>query len=153
MTAGTMAGSIGRGLVAGLAGTALMTVTSTIEMRMRRRPPSMAPAQAVEETLGLEAAVAADRERLAAAVHWMYGVGWGGVRGLIDTLSRLNGPAAAGVHLATVWGSGLVMLPSLGVAPAVWKMEPREVAIDLFHHAVYALATHAAYEILRKGSA
>jgi hypothetical protein len=153
MDAGTVAGSVGRGLIAGLLGTALMTVSSTIEMRVRRRPPYMVPARVVEELFGLETASDADRERLSSAVHWMYGIGWGGVRGLLDTLSRLNGPAAAGVHLVTVWGSGLVVLPSMGVASSINEMPRREVAIDLLHHAVYALVTHAAYEVLRRGRA
>jgi hypothetical protein len=153
MDAGTVAGSVGRGLIAGLMGTAIMTVSSTIEMRLRRRSPSMVPARVVEDVLGLEAVSDADRERLSSAVHWMYGTGWGGARGLLDTLSRLNGPAAAGVHLVTVWGSGLVVLPSMRVAPSIKEMPWREVAIDLLHHAVYALVTHATYEVLRRGRA
>ena len=40
----TLASSIGRGLVAGFAGTAAMTVSSTVEAKLRGRAPSSAPA-------------------------------------------------------------------------------------------------------------
>jgi hypothetical protein len=41
-----LASSIGKGLVAGLIGTASMTVSSTVEARLRHRKPSSAPARA-----------------------------------------------------------------------------------------------------------
>jgi hypothetical protein len=40
------------------------------------------------------------------------------------------------------------MLPSLGVAPPFWRWGAKEVAIDALHHAVYAVATDVAYELL-----
>ena len=45
-TAEKLASNIGKGLVAGFAGTAAMTVSSTIEARLRRRKLSTAPARA-----------------------------------------------------------------------------------------------------------
>ncbi len=41
-----------------------------------------------------------------------------------------------------------VMLPALEVAPLAWEMPPEELAIDAFHHAVYAGATSLAYAAL-----
>ena len=41
MRLGYIAAKIGMGLFAGLAGTAAMTISSTIEMKLRQRPPSM----------------------------------------------------------------------------------------------------------------
>ena len=42
-------------------------------------------------------------------------------------------------------------LPALEVAPPFVFWGREEVAIDLFHHAVYAIATGAAYELLAAG--
>jgi hypothetical protein len=52
------------------------------------------------------------------------------------------------VHGATVWGQAVVMLPTLGVAPPITQWGKEEVAIDVFHHAVYATATGITYELL-----
>ena len=48
-------------------------------------------------------------------------------------------------------GQEIVMLPKLGVAPPITQWETEEVAIDLFHHVVYATATGIAYELLDRG--
>ena len=42
------------------------------------------------------------------------------------------------------------MLPALGVAPPITRWGKEEVAIDLFHHVVYATATGIAYERARR---
>ena len=44
MRTGDVAGAVGRGLAAGVAGTALMTLSSTIEMKVQGREASSAPA-------------------------------------------------------------------------------------------------------------
>ncbi len=48
--------------------------------------------------------------------------------------ARRRGPTAMTAHWAIVWGSSLVMLPALDIAPAPWKQEGREVAINASHH-------------------
>lgn len=144
---GTLAGSVGRGLFAGAFGTAVMTVSSTIEMKMRSREGSSAPADAAGKVLGVDPTDDAGKERFSNFVHFGYGTGWGAVRGLIGFLG-LSGPAAAAAHMGAVWGSELVMLPALDVAPPATKWGPKEVGVDWFHHAVYAAATSFAYEWL-----
>ena len=52
-------------------------------------------------------------------------------------------------HLAAIWGNEAVMLPALDVAPAFWTWGAEEVAIDVWHHVVYATTTGAVYEALR----
>ena len=39
-------------------------------------------------------------------------------------------------------------LPALDIAPPAIFWAPREIAIDVFHHTVYAFATGIAYELL-----
>ena len=144
---GQLAGAIGRGLVAGLAGTAAITVSQAIESKLRGRPPSTAPSDVAGKVLGVQPRNPDGKARFATAVHWGYGTGWGAARGLIGELG-LDGPPAAAAHFTTVWSAALVMLPAAGVAPAVWRTPPGEVTIDVWHHAVYAAATSFVYETL-----
>ena len=51
---GDLAAAVGKGLFAGAAGTVAMTVSSTIEMKLRGRLPSSAPARAAAKLLGVE---------------------------------------------------------------------------------------------------
>jgi hypothetical protein len=146
--AGRLADSVGKGLVAGFAGTAAMTISSTLEAKLRGRKPSNAPARATTKVLG----IASFEDDLAEArfndlSHWGYGTAWGVIRGLLATTGMSAG-AATSAHAAAIWGSAQVTLPALEVAPPVVFWRPEEIAIDLFHHAVYAIATGAAYKAL-----
>jgi hypothetical protein len=149
--ANTVATSVGKGLLAGFAGTAAMTVSSTLEARIRHRAASSAPARATAKVLGIkefEDDIAA--ARFNDLSHWGYGTGWGVVRGLLAA-TGLSPKAATAAHGAAVWGSAQVTLPALEVAPPFVFWGRKEVAIDVFHHAVYAAATGLAYELLDRG--
>jgi hypothetical protein len=149
----TVAGSIGKGLVAGFAGTAAMTISSTIEARLRGRTPSSAPARATAKVLGIasfEDSVA--QARFNDLSHWGYGTGWGVIRGLLDA-AGLPPAKATAAHGAAVWGSAQVTLPALDIAPPAVFWPKAEIAIDAFHHTVYALATGIAYELLSSSRA
>ena len=136
-----------RGAAAGLAGTAAMTLSSTLEAKLRGRPPSDAPARAAGNVLRVEPRDEEGKSRFSNLVHWGYGTTWGIARGLLDRLGLSPGRATA-AHLGAVWGAEAVMLPVLGVAPPVWKWGGTELAVDLLHHGVYAGTTGIAYEAL-----
>lgn len=139
--------TIAKGLLAGLAGTAAMTVSSTLDEKLRGRPPSTAPADAAAKVLGIENFPSdEDKSRFSNAVHWTYGTGWGVVRALLGT--RLPPRVATAAHFAAVWGVQVAMLPALGLAPPLSQWGAEEVAIDAFHHVVYATATGVSYELL-----
>jgi hypothetical protein len=145
------ANAIGDGIVAGFIGTAAMTVSSTIEAKLRHRPPSTAPARATAKAIGIrefESAIA--KARFNDLSHWGYGTGWGVVRGVLGTAGVAPAKATA-AHGAAVWGSAAVTLPALDIAPPFVFWGREEVAIDLFHHAVYAIATGLAYELVAAG--
>ncbi len=143
--------AIGDGLVAGFLGTAAMTVSSTIEARLRHRAASTAPARATAKALGI-----ADfdddiaRARFNDLSHWGYGTGWGVVRGLLGATGMPPNKATA-AHGAAIWGSAAVALPALEIAPPFVFWGKEELAIDVFHHTVYALATGLAYEVIAAG--
>jgi hypothetical protein len=142
-----LADTLGKGIVAGVVGTAAMTVSSTLEAKLRGRAFSTAPAKAAQRLLGIETfADEAAETRFSNLVHWGYGTGWGVARA---ALGRLLGPKAAdAAHFAAVWGGALVMLPALGVAPPVWEWEGEDVGIDVFHHLVYVVSTGLAFDAL-----
>jgi hypothetical protein len=143
MTIDQLATTIGRGLVAGVAGTAAMTVSSTVEARLRGRPFSTAPGRC-----------GCQGPRDPRVRHR------GRAQPLLQSRPRAllgrNGRGAAratAVHLAALWGSEQVMLPALSVAPPITFWGREEIAIDGFHHAVYAVSTGIAYEALRRRAA
>jgi hypothetical protein len=80
---GRFASGVGRGILAGAVGTAAMTLSSTIEMKLRKRDPSTAPAEAASEVLGVRVRKQ-DQEKFANVVHWQYGSCVGAVRGLLS---------------------------------------------------------------------
>jgi hypothetical protein len=146
--ANAIATAIGKGLVAGFVGTAAMTASSTLEAKLRGRTPSSAPARATTKVLGItgfEDPIA--EARFNDLSHWGYGTGWGVVRGLLGA-SGMSPRAATAAHGLSVWGSAQVTLPALDVAPPAVFWGADEVAIDALHHAVYAAATGAAFELL-----
>jgi hypothetical protein len=150
-TVNKVATAIGEGLLAGFAGTAAMTVSSALEARLRGRAASSAPARATAKVLGIaEFEDDLARARFSDLSHWGYGTGWGVVRGLLGA-TGMPARKATAAHGAAVWGSAQVTLPALEVAPPAifWGVE--EVAIDAFHHTVYAVATGLAYELIAAG--
>jgi hypothetical protein len=146
----TIADNIGRGLVAGAIGTAAMTLSSTLEAKWRGRAPSSAPAKATAKVLG----IAEFEDDIAAArfndlSHWGYGTSWGVLRGLLGA-TGMPARTATALHGAAIYGSAQVTLPALEIAPPVVFWAKEEIAIDAFHHAVYAAATGMAYELIKR---
>jgi len=140
--------AIGKGVAAGLGGTAAMTLSSTLEAKLRGRAFSTAPAKAATKALGIETFDdGAAYARFSNLIHWGYGTGWGVARGVMRAFGispRLATPA----HFVALWGSALYSLPKYEVAPPVIEWEVRDVAIDVFHHLVYVGATALAYELI-----
>ena len=141
---GGLAASIGKGLAAGVAGTAAMTVSSTVEAKLRGREPSTTPARAASKVLGVAPVDEHGERRFNNLVHWGYGTAWGSVRGVLGAVGLAGLPATL-AHLAAVWGAEQVVLPAAGAASPATQWEPTEVAIDLWHHVVYVAAVSIAY--------
>lgn len=142
--------AVGRGLVAGLAGTVAMTVSSTLEARRRGRADSDVPAQAVGTILGVEAFEdERARARTSQLAHWGYGIGLGAVRGLLDVAGLGRNVADIAFH-GIVWAAEQTMLSTLGLAPPPTRWNAEAVATDLAHHAAYSLTTNGVYRWLSR---
>lgn len=74
-----VAASVGKGLFAGLAGTAVMTVSSTLEANLSGRGPSSTPADAISAALRVRPEGETGEQRLSTVAHWGYGTAWGAV--------------------------------------------------------------------------
>jgi len=135
------------GLAAGAAGTAAMTASTTAEMRLRRRPPSQAPADAIARLTGWSPDTQEGRERLGTAAHAAFGTLLGLARGAIGALG-LREPAASAAFLPIAWAPDLAVVPALQAADPPWRWGAAEVAISAWHHIVYVAAAGVVHEAL-----
>lgn len=138
--------AIGKGLIAGLAGTIAITASQMIEIRITKRKSSNAPAKAVKKTLHMEA-TPGNNEDFSDEMHWVYGTSWGIMRGLLS-MAGIAGFKATALHLATVWGTAVTIQPKLDIAPPLSEWEPKDIAIDIFHHAAYAVVAGLVYDAI-----
>lgn len=139
---------IGAGLIAGLAGTAAMTLSSKAEARLLKRHAPSPTATVAKNVLGIEKfATPMAEARFADLVHWGYGAGWGALHGVLRSVG-LPPKAATAAHYAGVWGGSLVLLPSHDVVPPIFLRGRAEVVAEAWHQLVYATATGFAYELL-----
>jgi hypothetical protein len=69
------------------------------------------------------------------------------VRGLLGAIG-MSPRAATIAHGAAIYGAAQVTLPALEIAPPAIFWGKDEIAIDAFHHAVYAAATGFAYQLI-----
>jgi hypothetical protein len=80
--------------------------------------------------------------------HWGFGLATGAGYGLLvgprESSKLRYGPQFG----ATVWASGYVVLPLLGVYKPIWKYDLETLAKDLSAHLVFGTVTAAAYRVL-----
>jgi len=145
-TTGGPLAAAAKGFAAGLAGATAMTAAQAVEMRLSGREPSMVPAQVAARLLGLRRRAARDAG-LNWTVHFAHGASMGSVRGLMS-LSGTRGPAAAAAFFLALWSGDCLLYRALGIAPWPWRWGGDELAVDVGHKLVYAIATSAAYEKL-----
>lgn len=141
--------AIGIGVMAGIVGTAAISISQAIEMKITEREASSAPADAAGKVLDIKPADEEKKAKVGQEVHWAYGTSWGIARGLISMMG-LTGWKATLLHFGAIWTTEMVMLPSMDLAPPVTEEEPKTIAIDGLHHAVYAVAAGLAFDAIVK---
>jgi hypothetical protein len=140
-------GSIMRGVVAGAAGTAAMTAAQTAYYKATGAEPSNTPAEAAKKLFRgvLEREPPLADEPLNNVMHWTYGTSWGALLGLAAAGRRPGTGVAYGL---SVWSASLVHLPAMGLAPPIWKWDPKSIATDVGFHLVYGVSAASAYKLL-----
>lgn len=167
---------IGKGLMAGAAGSLAMSISQMIEMKITNRSGSSTPAIVAGKALGVEpkgqSKLDAEKEngqidgktdqelqnkvqknttRFSQWMHYAYGSSQGIPRGILD-LSGFQGWQAAVSHFAIVWGAEQIMLPKTGASKPITQWTPAMIASDLIHHTVYITVTSLVYDQMNNHS-
>lgn len=146
---GRFGSAVGRGLIAGLAGTVAISLSQLIENKITGKESSFAPADAACKALGIEASKRENREKLSAEVHWTYGTLWGVARGLLS-LAKIKGSPATILHFGAIYYTALTIQPDFEVSPPVDEWSTKEILLDGFHHAVYAFTAGLIFDAINE---
>lgn len=136
---------LGRGVLAGLAGTVVMTAFQRlVEMPLTGREDSYAPARFAEKALPLLPRTASGRRRLNETTHLALGTLWGAAYGVAASRG-LRGQRAVNVVFGVVYTGDVLLNTALGLyRPKEWTS--KDWAIDLVDKYVQAQATGAVFD-------
>ncbi|HEY5463073.1 MAG TPA: hypothetical protein VIJ95_07445 [Hanamia sp.] len=144
--------AVGVGLIAGFAGTVVMTLCQRAEMKKTGRKPSVIPSKAVTEILNIKPVTEDKSREVSTKIHWVYGTSLGLIRGAMS-LFGLKGYVASTLHFLIIWGGKSLMLPVLKVTEPVTKEKPRVILTDVFFHLIYVFTTGWVFDCITcKGS-
>ena len=157
-----------KGLLAGTAGTAVMTALQGLSIYLKRHgtvgmkheeelegvdPWTRAPApaqllqRAVTKATGVEPDAAAI-PLYTNVMHWGYGIGLGVAYALVAKKLRLK-PAASGVAFGIgVWAQSYATLVPLGLYKWPWHYPAKTIAKDVSYHLAYGTGTAVGYRLL-----
>ena len=137
--------TVGRGILAGLAGTVVMTAfQKLVEMPRTGRDDSYAPADFAERVLPIHPETEGGRWRLNYATHFALGTMWGSAYGLA-THAGLHGKRALIVVFGTVYTTDVILNAALGLyQPSTWTRQ--DWAIDIGEKLIQAAATGVVLE-------
>jgi uncharacterized protein YndB with AHSA1/START domain len=139
--------AMGRGALAGTAGAVAMSAATNVEMRLRGRDPSYAPAKTLGRVLGLNVRTEREKKLLGIAGHTATAVSLGVAGGLLRRAGL--GPRSARLGLfGLAMAPELVIVPALGATDPPWRWSRSDTVISVVHHAIFAATTSAAYEAL-----
>jgi hypothetical protein len=137
--------SIGRGIVAGLAGTVVMTAfQKLVEMPITGRGDSYAPADFGERVLPVHPTTAEGRKALNYATHFGLGGMWGANYGMAAA-AGLRGQKAVHTVFAVVYTGDVALNTALGLyQPTQWSRQ--DWIIDVLEKYIQAQATGAIFD-------
>ena len=129
-----------QGLVAGAAGTAVMTAGEKLEQRLTGRPDSYVPARVLKRLAGLSELPDARSRGRNLAMHYGQAALLGVLRSVMAR-AGLRGPVASAKFAVVRLTNDQILENATGVGapPETWPRS--ELVIDLLHKAVYAFAT------------
>ncbi|MEU4747051.1 hypothetical protein AB0G02_42240, partial [Actinosynnema sp. NPDC023658] len=138
--------SLRQGLIAGMAGAAVMTVAEKVEQRLTGRPDSHVPAAVLARLAGLSERSVRSRA-LNLTMHFGQAALLGVVRSLMAN-AGVRGPVASAMFTVVRLSNDQILENATGVGapPQTWPRS--ELAVDVLHKAVYAFATGAVADAL-----
>jgi hypothetical protein len=142
MSAGDM---IGRGVVAGVAGTVVMTTfQELVEMPFTKRGESYAPADFAEKVTPVHPRTAQGRRRLNWVTHFSLGAMWGAAYG-IAAARGLRGQKAVNAVFGAVYLGDVALNTALGLyRPLQWSV--KDALVDVLDKYVQAQGTGAVFD-------
>ena len=149
---GAFGAALGRGLIAGLVGTAAITLSQTIERKITGKPTSFAPGDAASKALDIEASKMEARKKFSDEVNWVYGTSWGSARGMLS-LMGLKGLPATAVHFVAIFYTGITIEPDFEVAPPINEWSKIDLAMFALHHVIYAAMAGLVFDAINKNKA
>jgi len=143
---------MGRGVAAGVAGTAAMTAFQLlVEMPITGRKESYAPADLVMKLLPVAPRRKRDRRRLNYAAHFGVGVAWGAGHAAIARRAGLSGQRAVAAVFGVLWAGDVIGNTALGLdKPWTWSGE--DIAIELVDKLLLAEVTGLVFDQLQGGA-
>ncbi len=129
-----------KGLVAGAAGVAAMTLAEKIEQTFTRRPNSYVPAHTLERLLRQPHRPDDQRVGMNWVMHWGQGILLGAVRGWMAE-GGVRGPIGSFLHLNLRLLNDQSIENATGVGAPPWTWPVDEQWIDLMGKGVYAIVT------------
>ena len=162
--------TLGRGIAAGLIGTACMTALQEISLRVKRHamagveeqesehddPWQHAPAPAQLLKLGVEKATGVEPDPAAIplytnVMHWGYGTALGVAYAIAARRLRLKPTVAGPAFGLGVWAQSYATLVPLGLYEWPWHYSAKTIAKDVSYHLVYGTGTALGYGLVGRG--
>lgn len=151
-----------RGLLAGAAGTAMMTVMMRVigpkVVPEEMRPDEFIPKKVVEwmeQQAGRPHALDEDQElKVSYVVHFGYGAGMGAAYGLLrGQLPDLPAPLAGGLFGVVLWAVNFEgVMPATGMDKAATRKPPKKWPMPIMAHLVYGVTSALVYDRLERAS-
>ena len=135
--AGSPGGVLTRGLLAGAAGVAAMTLAEKIEQSLTGRSDSYVPAHTLQRLLGRRHATVRDSLGFNWAMHWGQGLALGPLRVLMAERG-MRGAVASFLFLNARLLTDQSLENATGVGAPPWTWPRDEQRTDLLHKAIYA---------------
>ncbi len=138
-----------QGIVAGAAGTLVMTAVENVEQRLTGRPDSYVPARVLARLAGLREEADEQSTGLNWAMHYGQGAAAGVVRSVMAQVG-LRGPVASAKFAVLRLTNDQILENATGVGapPETWPRQ--ELVTDLLHKTVYAFATGVVADALAR---
>jgi hypothetical protein len=139
----------GKGLLAGAAGVAVMTLGEKLEQALTERPGSFVPAHTLERLAGLPTRPDQERRALNLGMHWGQGIALGALRGVMAE-GGLRGPWASAMFTTVRVTADQTQENITGVGAPPWTWPRNELIVDLLHKSVYGFVTGLVADLLAR---
>jgi hypothetical protein len=141
----SLAVSVGRGIVSGVAGSVVMTAFQKfIEMPITGRDDSYSPAKLGKKLLPVDPSTDEGRKRLNYAMHFSLGAMWGAAYG-VATHAGLRGPRAVAATFAAIYTNDVLTTTALGLTnPLKWSRQ--DLVVDVVDKFVQVSATGVIFD-------